>query len=805
MANQMSQITAIALSLRRRLRRFIPLLIICTFILLPACQADRVSPTHLANASFETPNPERPTARPAGWRPYRWGGRGEFGYALTGRTGERSVLLSSEGGADIAWGCEVEVKPFSRYRFSGWICTEDLEVGTGRGALFNLHGIPGAESPPVKGTSDWISVEFEFETGSNDAVQINCLFGGWGSATGSAWYDDLNLELLESIKPIPYVSIDASMTGTPISPYIYGQFIEHLGRCIYGGIWAEIIEDRKFWYRPGDEGSPWRIAGDPEILEMDTRNSFVGEQTPVLALPGDGGTYGLSHAGLGLVTGREYEGHIILAGDTEAAPVEVSLIWGEGSGDRTTFTINSITSDYSTFHFNYTAGASTDDGVLEIISRGSGTLRIGTLSLMPADNVEGFRSDVLDLLRQLDAPVYRWPGGNFVSGYNWKDGIGNRDRRPPRKNPAWQGIEHNDVGIHEFIRLCELINTEPYVTVNTGLGTIKMAAEEVEYCNGSADTPMGRLRVDNGHPEPFGVRWWAVGNEMYGQWQLGHMPVEEYITKHNRTVEAMRSIDPSIRVVAVGSVGRWDKAVMPGSAGYMDLISEHFYCQERPGLLGHTAWAAEHVRRIADAHRGYRERFPELAGRDIQIALDEWNYWYGPHVYGELGTRYFLKDALGIARGLHEYYRNSDIIFMANYAQTVNVIGCIKTSKTESAFATTGLVLKLYRQQYGDIPVEVGGAPEPLDVSAAWTSDCTALTVAVVNPTRDAIRFPINIEGAQLTGRGTRWVITGPDEMAYNEPGGRTDVEIVESEVKRLRAYLKVPPMSVTLYRLNTR
>jgi len=778
-----------------------PVLIICTFILLPACQADRVSPPHLANASFETPNPERPTARPAGWRPYRWGGRGEFGYALTGRTGERSVLLSSEGGADIAWGCEVEVKPFSRYRFSGWIRTEDLEVGTGRGALFNLHGIPGAESPPVKGTSDWISVEFEFETGSNDAVQINCLFGGWGPATGSAWYDDLNLELLESRKLTPSVAINASVTGTPISPYIYGQFIEHLGRCIYGGIWAEMIEDRKFWYCPGGEDSPWRIIGNPDNIRMDRRNPYVGEQTPVLLTQGAG----LIHSGLGLVYGKAYTGRIILAGYRWTGPVTVSLIWGEGPGERETVTIEGIDLDWSKTPFEFTAGGSTDEGRFEIIAHGTGQLRIGTASLMPADNVGGFRSDVLDLLRQLDAPVYRWPGGNFVSGYNWKDGIGNSDRRPPRKNPAWQGIEHNDMGIHEFIRLCELINTEPYVTVNTGLGTVEMAVEEVEYCNGSADTPMGRLRADNGHPEPFDVRWWAVGNEMYGQWQLGYMPVDEYITKHNRTVEAMRSTDPGIRVVAVGSTGRWDEAVMPGSAGHMDLISEHFYCQERPGLMGHTAWAAEHIRRIADAHRDYRERFPELAGRDIQIALDEWNYWYGPHVYGELGTRYFLKDALGIARGLHEYYRNNDIIFMANYAQTVNVIGCIKTSKTEAAFATTGLVLKLYRQQYGNIPVEVGGTPEPLDVSAAWTSDRTALIVAVVNPTRDAIRFPIKIEGAQLTGRGIRWVITGPDEMAYNEPGGRTDVEIAESEVRRLRAYLKVPPMSVTLYRLDTR
>ncbi len=122
---------------------------------------------------------------------------------------------------------------------------------------------------------------------------------------------------------------------------------------------------------------------------------------------------------------------------------------------------------------------------------------------MPADNVQGFRPDTLALLRELNAPVYRWPGGNFVSGYNWRDGIGDRDKRPPRKNPAWKGVEHNDVGIHEFMALCALLETEPYIAVNSGLGDVASAADEVEYVNGAAATPMGKLRAANGHAEPY--------------------------------------------------------------------------------------------------------------------------------------------------------------------------------------------------------------------------------------------------------------------------------------------------------------
>jgi len=270
---------------------------------------------------------------------------------------------------------------------------------------------------------------------------------------------------------------------------------------------------------------------------------------------------------------------------------------------------------------------------------------------------------------------------------------------------------------------CRLVGAEPYIAVNSGLGNETMAAEEVEYVNGPPDTPMGQFRAQNGHPEPFGCRFWSVGNEMYGDWQLGHMPLKDYVKKHNRLAEAMKSRDPNIQIIAVGAVGEWSREMLEACADHMDLISEHFYVQERPGLLSHVYQVPRAIRRIAEAHRQYRKTILQLLGKDIRIALDEWNYWYGPYLYGQLGTQYFLKDALGIAAGLHEYYRQADIIYMANYAQTVNVIGAIKTSKTEAVFDTTGLVLKLYRNEFGSVPVKISGRPEPLDVMAAWKED----------------------------------------------------------------------------------
>ncbi|MHC4944521.1 MAG: alpha-L-arabinofuranosidase C-terminal domain-containing protein, partial [Planctomycetota bacterium] len=686
--------------MQRKVLNLSMLLILALLVIGSSRCAEEVSSENpVPNSSFEISGEKGPLL----WRQIPWQGRGDFGYARKARSGKRSVMIASEKGADASWQARVPVKMYSRYRLTGWIRTENVRAGTGKGALLNLHNIQPRQTRAITGTNDWTKVELVFDTNRLDVLEVNCLFGGWGLSTGKAWFDDLRLEIMSTKKLKPEVTLLAANTGPPISKYIYGQFIEHLGRCIYGGIWAEMLEDRKFYYPVGEKESPWKTMGDKAQVRMKQEGACVGEHTPEILLPGNAAC-GIVQEGLGLKQGKEYTGRVVIAGREEAGPVEVRLCWGDGEGDRQTVTIDQIMKNFEKHPFRFTAEASTDNGRLEILGLGKGALRVGTASLMPADHDDGFRPDTLKLMKELNAPIYRWPGGNFVSGYDWKDGLGDRDRRPPRKNPAWKGIEHNDVGIHEFIALCRKLKTEPFVTVNTGLGSIEAAAEEVEYANGPPDSPMGRLRAANGHPDPFDVKWWAIGNEMYGNWQLGHMPLEEYVKKHNQVVDAMREKDPSIQSIAVGHVGKWSESMLSHCTDHMEMISEHFYCQEQAGLSAHVAQIPENVKRIADAHRKYREKLPALAGKNIAIAMDEWNYWYGDYVYGELGTRYFLKDALGISAGLHEFFRNSDIIQMANYAQTVNVIGCIKTDKTSAAFATTGLALKLYRSRFGTIP-----------------------------------------------------------------------------------------------------
>ncbi|MBL6655891.1 MAG: alpha-N-arabinofuranosidase [Flavobacteriaceae bacterium] len=619
------------------------------------------------------------------------------------------------------------------------------------------------------------------------------------------------------------VNVAVNETGAPIQKYIYGQFIEHLGRSIYGGIWAEMLMDRKFYYPITDEyspwamatesfwaggstleypylaRSPWQVVGSAGNLVMNSDDPYVGEHTPVIKVNGQ--KAGIQQNELSVLEGKNYVGRVILAGETSLLPISIQLSTPDGQTE--TITIENISSEFQTYPIEFTPGFTSDSTSLGIFSEGVGSLRIGTVSLMPADNIKGWRRDVVGLLKELNSPVYRWPGGNFVSGYNWRDGIGERDKRPPRKNPAWKGVEHNDVGIHEYMELMELINSEAFIAVNTGLGTVEEVAEEIQYCNGSVDSDMGRLRASNGHPEPYGVKWWAVGNEMYGDWQLGHMPLSEYVKKHNSMAEAIWDVDSTAKLIAVGHVGEWSETMLANSSNHMDLLSEHIYATGSENSTEHMGLVANLIKEVADAHRKYRDSIPNLKQKDIQIAMDEWNYWYGDYIYGELGVRYYHKDALGIAKGLHEYFRNSDLYFMANYAQTVNVIGSIKTTPNAAGFATTGLPLKLYRNQFGSIPVKVENNSTDLDIVAAITSNKDFITLAIVNEKETSVEIAFDFGDKKIGNNGKQWLIQNDDLMAYNDPGTPPRVKIEETDVLLKNHQLEIQPYSIHLVRLD--
>ena len=570
------------------------------------------------------------------------------------------------------------------------------------------------------------------------------------------------------------VTIDTQQTAPPISKYLYGQFIEHIGGTMYGSLWAEMLDDRKFYFpvtakkpetsaRP--QGGPfsmkvreWHHVGPEDAVVMDKEKPFVGDQSPRIKL--DAATpHGIRQEGLALVKDKKYSGRIYLRG-TPGSKVKVSLVWGAGENDRQTITIPALTNEYRKFSLSFTSKSETSDGAIEITGAGAGNFHIGTLSLMPADNIQGFRPDTTALLRQIKMGFWRY-GGNYTSGLIWYHIVGDIDKRPPDFDYAWNAMQTNDLGLDEFMTLCKLINVEPYISVNAGFGDSHSAAEEVEYMNGPVNTYMGAKRAKNGHPEPYRVKFWNIGNEPWGAWQLGRTDLKYFVLKHNEFAKAMRAVDPSIVLIAsgmmleddhvhgamrakfignlqplYGSEYDWTGGFLKDCWGNFDIITEHWYAQgghhwdiEKAKTLGDKSsddayvkidqtllesarYPADTVRLKVEEWQGYQQRFPAMVSKKIPLSIDEYAYFNFSGAGGGPFGGESLKQALAYAMILNEMQRYTDFLTMG--AQTTGV-SLIDFNRTASTMNGLGLVYKMYGDHFvGAIPVALSGnSPQP--------------------------------------------------------------------------------------------
>jgi alpha-N-arabinofuranosidase len=638
------------------------------------------------------------------------------------------------------------------------------------------------------------------------------------------------------------LAVDVGKAGAEISPLVYGQFIEHLGRCIRDGIWAEKLRDRKFLLEMGK--SPWQAirgglpattqpgtpaeqgkpaAGSTDV-SLDPAGAYGGSHGLALWVrQAKDGPSGVSQGGIGLLKDKEYVGYAVLASPASPTGVQVRVSWGAGESDGISLPIAGVGASYKKFPFRFRAGATTDDARIALTVE-EGLLWAACLSLMPADNVRGMRRDTLELLRRLNAPIYRWPGGNFVSGYNWKDGIGDRDRRPARWERAWNDVEDNDFGIDEFLDFCREIKTEPLIVVNTGLGGFDDAAQEVEYVNGPAKSRWGGERARNGHAEPYNVTWWGIGNEMYGGWQLGNVPVERYVHRHNAFVQAMRAVDGRIRVVAVGAGGKWNDFIVPGCAAHADLLSMHHYSERklrvplspadlqtyRKNFPAYSASIAQAVRNmVADLRK--RQDGKDPAVMKLKLAIDEygivreWNPAPDAAGVGAYEHYYTVGDAVTVARGLNEMLRNADIVGMANWPQTVNVIGAIKTTRNHACMDAVGHLLSLYRARVGGRTVSLDvPADTPLDAAAAWDAQAGLLSLALVNSSLDReLDVTLRPAGLPAGAAAEGWLIAGELE-AFNTPGQDEQVTVKPLGALSLEKPIRLRPHSITVVQVRS-
>jgi alpha-N-arabinofuranosidase len=456
----------------------------------------------------------------------------------------------------------------------------------------------------------------------------------------------------------------------------------------------------------------------------------------------------------------------------------------------------------------------------------------------PLSDERGFRRDVLDAARRLRIPILRWPGGNFVSGYHWLDGVGPVESRPRRAELAWHAEESNRFGTNEFIEYCRMLGTEPYICVNMGSGTMDEAQAWVEYCNGTGHTSWANLRRQHGYPEPHRVRYWGLGNEMYGGWQIGHLSAEDYVKKARSVALVMKRTDPSIQLVGCGHNGwsDWDRTVIDGLAPFIDYYSLHLYT----GTADHYATVfqshqAERAIRICAALIE-RARYAQRLAHPIAIAFDEWNVWYRTRSHedrvGGIEERYTLTDALAVATYLHAFIRHCRVVRIANLAQLVNAIAPIFTNRHGLVLQTIYHPLRLYAEHTREVALDVhvdgptyelppgqeeqGGGRlhhvtdlgpfSLLDAVATCDPAGRELTVAVVNRDRDrSHRATIDLVGCTPSGSALVAEVNGPAVETMNsfEAPGAVDVREHRAEARAGQFEHEFAAHSVTVVRLR--
>lgn len=424
-----------------------------------------------------------------------------------------------------------------------------------------------------------------------------------------------------------------------------------------------------------------------------------------------------------------------------------------------------------------------------------------------SDN-KGYRKDVMAAVTDLKPSIIRYPGGNFVSNYNWLDGVGPKAERPPRLELAWGTLEPNTFGTNEFMDYAKTVGTEPYITVNMGTGTIEEARRWVEYCNVKDGPYYAELRKKHGYPEPYNVKYWALGNEMDGTWQMGHMNAEDYTKKAREAAKLMIRTSPGIKLVAAGSSNYregadpdyWNHTILNELKDVIDFIALHIYVGNPDSnyynFMSTPLVLEQRTKIVKGMIDLVMQSTNRPTGRDpIYIAWDEYNVWFrarrGAAATGKnaLEEKYDLEDALVIAGFLNAIIRNADIVKMANMAQLVNVIAPIFTNETgmfkqtifyplqlfsNNAYGTslnTFVDCKTYSTEkfhigLGETTTQQKNVPY-LDVSATYNEG--ELILNVVNRNKDeAITTDIVSQSGAFSGAFKVYEVNGPDIKSTN-------------------------------------
>ncbi|MFE5143769.1 alpha-N-arabinofuranosidase [Streptomyces fagopyri] len=458
----------------------------------------------------------------------------------------------------------------------------------------------------------------------------------------------------------------------------------------------------------------------------------------------------------------------------------------------------------------------------------------------PAADADGLRTDVLTLTKELGVSVVRYPGGNFVSGYRWEDGVGPRDNRPVTLDTAWRSIERNTFGLNEFMAWSKIAGVEPMMAVNLGTRGVEDACNLLEYSNFPAGTRYSDLRIAHGVRDPHNIRLWCLGNEMDGPWQIGQKTATQYGQLAAETAKAMRRIDPDIELVACGSsnermptFGSWEAEVLDHTYEFVDYISLHAYFEQTPDnraqflASAHTMDAfIEGVVATSD-HIGAKKR----SRRKLKLSFDEWNLWYESRFAGQdnldwteaprlIEDEYTTEDAVVVGSLLMSLLRHADRIGVACLAQLVNVIAPIRTEPDSAAWRQTifhpfaltarharGQVLRVEPVTPAGPGTDRTGAPA-VDITATRDPETGALTLFAVNrDEHDSGRLDLRLHTDENLQIVEHLVMGGGDLLATNSqsapdriaPRNSTRHEITADS----RLTVDLPPVSWSIVRLE--
>ena len=638
--------------------------------------------------------------------------------------------------------------------------------------------------------------------------------------------------------PRATIRVDASQRLNPISPLLYGQFAEFMFEDIKGGLWAELLRNRGFemeapppsaaqwWDRyPDNRNDDYVFFAGGEDLGLSEAGyppAFPNRAQVLATIRDDLQEHGIYQDRIPLRAGLTYHGSLWLRG-VALAPDDRTPLDGPFHGRiRVTLEENitggkvyayqdftALEGVWKRFDFELPIEADDPQARFTIQINGRGAVWVDQVSLMPHDAVNHLRADVLAKIRGLRPAFIRWPGGNVGQDYHWIWGVGPRDLRPTWVNMAWdEDPEPADFGTLEYLAFCQALGAEPNIVVNVeGRGvtvaeaaalraegkdiysesrqaTDQDAADWVEYVNGPVTSPFGKLRAAHGHPEPFGVKYWEIGNEIWGDWVRGHSDAATYAANARRYIRAMKAVDPSIKIIAVGHNDMdWNRVVLREIGGEIDMLSiHHYYGQDdspggRANLMSKPLWYENFYRQ---ARRLIQEMQP---GRRITLAINEWATTL------PLPRQNTMQAALYGARLMNVFERQGDLIEMSAISDLVNGWpgGIIQASRRRLFTTPNYAVIKAYNEHRGDwrvaVDVEVSvrhqpsdpqlGADVPaLDVIASLSDDGSAMQLKVVNTSLDTdIPAEIEIDGLQGGVASDVQVVTirGDTLEAYND------------------------------------